>query len=232
MAEDKIQEIGKVLADETRVATLQYILSAHHPVSVLDVAVRFKLHPNAARLHLAKLEGMGLVASQMRRNPEGGRPAKLYQPGEKRVEIQVPPRQFCLIATLFLRALRNGGGQTKMEKRVGEIGKAYGQGVAQTGAGLGHAVTDWEQAVEMWLAEEKRMGSLPEVSNNKKGEYAVRIYNCVFEEVAEVDPALVCKLHHGILMGILDSTKDKVVCEILQTKVGGGDCCRMSVSQK
>lgn len=234
MSEEKLQEIGKVLSDETRVSILQFILASRHPVSVSDVAFKFGLHPNAARLHLAKLETARLLATQMRRNPEGGRPAKLYQLGPRRVEIQVPSRQFCLLATLFLKALKNGSenGSGSIEDEVEGVGEIYGRNLVRTEWGEGNISLVLDEAVDLWREQESELGSSPEVSRNRKGNYMIRFYNCIFEEVAVEDPVLVCKLHQGMLKGILKHVGDPVDLRQLQTKMNGADCCRLSLRQK
>ena len=48
-------------------------------VTVAEIAARFGLHPNVARMHLAKLEQAGFLATDFRRTSGGGRPAKLYR---------------------------------------------------------------------------------------------------------------------------------------------------------
>ena len=96
---DRDHELSAVLADDTRYHIYRWV--AERPgtdVTVADVAGEFGLHPNVARMHLAKLEQAGFLATGFRRAPGGGRPAKLYRLSDQVVTFGFPPRRYELLS--------------------------------------------------------------------------------------------------------------------------------------
>ena len=88
---DSDHEASVVLADETRYRIYRAI--AEHPgedVTVADIARRFGLHPNVARMHLGKLERGGFVTTGLRRSSGGGRPAKALPSQRSGRELRFP----------------------------------------------------------------------------------------------------------------------------------------------
>ena len=95
---DRDHELSAVLADDTRYRIYRAI--AERPgedVTVADIAERFDLHPNVARMHLSKLEQAGFLATDLRRTSGGGRPAKLYRLSDLVVTFGFPPRRYELL---------------------------------------------------------------------------------------------------------------------------------------
>lgn len=83
-----------VLAAPTRAGIYKRLRTDGDGVSASDVADMFGLHPNVARGHLDQLADVGLVVVGTRRNPRGGRPAKIYIAREQATpgtEVKVPP---------------------------------------------------------------------------------------------------------------------------------------------
>ncbi|HKJ55479.1 MAG TPA: helix-turn-helix domain-containing protein [Nitriliruptoraceae bacterium] len=83
-----------VLAAPTRAGIYKRLRTDGDGVSASDVADMFGLHPNVARGHLDQLADVGLVVVGTRRNPRGGRPAKIYIAREQATspsEVRVPP---------------------------------------------------------------------------------------------------------------------------------------------
>ena len=67
---DRDHELSAVLADDTRYRIYRSI--AERPgedVTVADIAEQFGLHPNVARMHLAKLEQAGFLATASAARP-------------------------------------------------------------------------------------------------------------------------------------------------------------------
>ncbi|MDP8969322.1 MAG: helix-turn-helix domain-containing protein, partial [Actinomycetota bacterium] len=70
--------VAKALGSSTRAEIYEHLKKARAALAVRDVAAVFELHPNVARTHLETLADAGLVVVGRRKNPAGGRPAKLY----------------------------------------------------------------------------------------------------------------------------------------------------------
>lgn len=191
-----------VLADDTRFAIYRFI--AERPrsqVTVAEVADRFKLHPNVARMHLSKLEQAGLVRTALRKHQRGGRPAKLYGLADRVATFAVPPRHYELLAALALEVLAESNDSELIRRvcrRAGhELATAYrtdrGMNEALDGHALAAAVQD--------IAEDQ--GLLPEVSWRPAG-LRIEVRNCVFREAGAAQPELSCTIHRWFLRGVLD----------------------------
>ncbi len=70
--------VARALGSTTRAAIYEHLQSADRALTTRDVAATFDLHPNVARTHLELLADAGLVVVGRRKQPGGGRPAKIY----------------------------------------------------------------------------------------------------------------------------------------------------------
>jgi predicted ArsR family transcriptional regulator len=198
---DREHELSAVLADDTRYRIYRSI--AERPAkdfSVADIAEHFGLHPNVARMHLAKLEQAGFLATGFRRKAGGGRPAKLYRLSDMVVTFGFPPRHYELLSRLALEALAAGGTRADALRVCREAGVAEGRrkltadaGPPKDKAAVGALVTK--------ITEEQ--GLLPEVQW-RDGKLMVVVNNCSFRELSGTDPDLVCAMHRAFLEGVLE----------------------------
>lgn len=95
LVEAAADPVADVLAAPTRAGIYRRLRTDGDGVSAKDVAEMFGLHPNVARGHLDQLADVGLVVVGTRRNPKGGRPAKVYIAREQARgtggDVRVPP---------------------------------------------------------------------------------------------------------------------------------------------
>ncbi len=197
---DRDHELSAVLADNTRYQIYRWI--AEQPgadVTVADVAAEFGLHPNVARMHLAKLEQAGFLTTGLRRAAAGGRPAKLYRLSDLVVTFGFPPRRYELLARLALGALSAGGTRDDALRVCREAGAAEGRRAL---AGDAEAPRDREAAAAMVTAIAEEQGLLPQVEW-LDGSLSVIVNNCSFRERSGADPDLVCAMHRAFLEGVL-----------------------------
>lgn len=75
---DSKVSVASALGVPTRAGMYRRLRTAARPVSASDAAEMFGLHPNVARNHLDTLAAAGLVVTGRRKQPGGGRPAKVY----------------------------------------------------------------------------------------------------------------------------------------------------------
>ena len=189
--------VGAALGDSTRFGIYQHVVDALEPVSASEVADVFGLHRTVARSHLEKLAHAGLLTMGTRRNPRGGRPAKVYTPAPSRLDIQVPPRRYEELATMLARlAARLDPDTITAAHDVGyQIGREAAAGWSSNGHGDGDVA-----AVVTYLAA---AGCSPRVERRTDGTVIVEVGNCVFAEVAGDHPELICSLGTGLLCGLL-----------------------------
>jgi predicted ArsR family transcriptional regulator len=197
---DRDHELSAVLADDTRYHIYRWI--AEQPgtdLTVADVAGEFGLHPNVARMHLAKLEQAGFLATGFRRAPGGGRPAKLYRLSDKVVTFGFPPRRYELLSRLALDALSAGGTRDDAVRVCREAGVAEGRRAL---AGDSEPPRDRAAASALVARIAEEQGLLPEVAW-QDGSLRVVVNNCSFRELSGTDPDLVCAMHRAFLEGII-----------------------------
>lgn len=215
---DRDHELSAVLADGTRYHIYRTI--AEHPgadVTVAEIAECFHLHPNVARMHLAKLEQVGFVSTGFRHTSGGGRPAKLYRLSDKVVNFGFPPRRYELLSRLALQALAAGGSREDALRVCHEAGVAEGRRAL---AGEGRTLASGLGAAEIVRRITEDQGLLPEVSW-QGDELKVTVHNCAFGEVLEGELDLVCVMHRSFIEGVLEV----VTVELGHLCFKPGACC-------
>lgn len=196
------QKVSAVLADPTRYKIYQYVLAATHPVSVVEVARAFELHPNVARMHLGKLAEIDLVNARAEKSGKGGRPGFVYEPSGNAVSLSnVPARDFQLLADLLLQSLDllgDGAGEA-----IDQIGHTFGRRLGretlqQLAAGSG----DPEAPMRASAQALKRLGVSVHVTHDGHGGANLVLKTCGFQEVAAAHPEHVCRLCKSMVEGI------------------------------
>ena len=214
---DRDHELSAVLADDTRYGIYRTI--AEHPghdVTVADIAERFGLHPNVARMHLAKLEQAGFLATGFRRSTGGGRPAKLYRLSDMVVTFGFPPRRYELLSRLALDALAAGGSRDDALRVCREAGAAEGRRVLSHEA---RPPADPAVAAALVARVAEEQGLLPTVAWTDEA-LEVVVNNCTFRELSGGDPDLVCAMHRAFLEGVLQV----VTSGLGRLHIEPGDC--------
>ncbi len=195
--------LASVMADGTRFSVYRHLVeAAPRPVSAQEVADRFHLHPNVARLHLNKLEEIGLVVSDTERSGRGGRPYRVYRPSGQSLHLSLPPRDYQLLSELLCQALALLGDRGL--EALEEVGRRHGREVARD------AVR--RLPPEDPLTEEALLGAvagvlseqglLARVAPSERGT-VLTLHNCSFAEVADRFPQLICRLCRGLVQGVL-----------------------------
>lgn len=183
--------LADALGDPTRRAVFKYVADTFAPVTAGDIGITFGIHRTVARAHLEKLVDSGLLSAEFRHRPEGGRPPKVYRRSERRVELQMPARQYELLARLLVSVLERFGEAAELvAKDVGfEFGRLWA-GVDRAGS------------VQDCLAPLAEAGA--EISTTEHdGELRITRRNCLFREVVARQPRLICILDRAITDGLL-----------------------------
>jgi predicted ArsR family transcriptional regulator len=205
---EREHQLSVVLADETRYRIYRSIAEQpRETVTVADVARRFGLHPNVARMHLSKLEQAGLLATGLRKTQGGGRPARLYSMSGQVSSLTVPPRRYDLLSTLALAALAQRGSDRDVVHICRDAGKAEGRRhLAEQGRPRG---SSRKTSADLVRRVAEQQGLLPEVHWDGD-ELDVQVRNCVFAEVAATRPDLVCSMHRAFFEGLVDAVVGEV----------------------
>jgi len=225
---DRDHELSAVLADDTRYNIYRAIAEqAGTDVTVVDIAERFHLHPNVARMHLSKLEQAGFLSAHLRKSSGGGRPARLYRLSEKVVTFGFPPRRYELLARLALAALSVNGSVTKADQAAREAGVEEGRRLL-AGERRPPRTRDDITTLVRRVAEDQ--GLLPELAWRDDALH-VTVHNCAFRELSGADPDLVCGMHRSFLEGVVGAVMGAfgpVTFGTAEKSIScGADCCEL-----
>lgn len=228
---DDAQKVSTVFADKTRFSIYQFIMN--HPnttCTVKEIAQEFSIHPNVARLHLSKLEEIGLLESGWDHQAIPGRPGRVYSLRQKAISMTFPPRDFQLLAELVLEVL--GGGGDSSLKSLGDVGYRYGvrlaQGLLASSDDLGFRFSTSSnlRPLEDVLSVEGMSTSIFLDDQERK---VIRLRNCPFREAAERYSRLTCHLHRSILRGIWETLFEPVQMRSGACQAKGDRCCEICV---
>jgi predicted ArsR family transcriptional regulator len=194
--------LADVFGDPTRRGIYRHLRSCDTPQSATEVAAVFGLHRTVARAHLEKLAELDLVTTSTRRRPGGGRPAKIYAVTDSRLEIMLPPRRYERLARLLLRLVDDTLEPEVAVATATSLGRAFGEQTAEDFVGNGHEgpVRLTPSAVMDWL---ELSGYGATLASNGDGETVIEVHNCVYRELSQEFPDVVCAFDRGMLCGML-----------------------------
>jgi len=195
-------KLADVFGDPTRRGVYRHLRGVSGPVTASEVAEVFGLHRTVARAHLEKLTELGLVESGTRRRAGGGRPAKTYALTGERLEVMLPPRRYERLSRFLLRLIDSTVKPGVAADAAFALGRAFGAETAAEIAGddVRPPVGLAAHAVVAWMDE---AGYSVTLDDGAKGVLAVEIHNCVYRELAEEYPDIVCPFDRGTICGML-----------------------------
>lgn len=146
-----------------------------------------------ARGHLERLVESDLLHSRPHRHqPKGGRPPKIYYRSERRIDLQLPARQYELLAGLLVEALSRFGDAAAVMLR--QIGLEFGRRLSAGADGEG-----WEARLGVMA----RSGARVEITRVDDEHLELEIKDCLFREISHTSDGLICGLDRAIFEGLL-----------------------------
>jgi predicted ArsR family transcriptional regulator len=193
-------EVHKALADDTRFRLYRYLGLSGRAVSVRELSARLSLHPNTLRPHLRRLEEVGLVAREIRKGPNVGRPQTLYAVVEPEGG---EGRGYRLFAEIVAGLLTGQRARDRAEALAREWG---GYLVAQGGPKPG---TKLPARRNLAILQEalSEAGFDPRFRRRSATTVEVSLRDCPFRELVDDHRELVCSVHRGLVQGMLEGLK-------------------------
>jgi predicted ArsR family transcriptional regulator len=182
--------LADAFGDPTRRAIFLHLSETGEPETAAEIGRRFGIHRTVARAHLERLTEHGLLRSESRHRPEGGRPPKVYVRTDDRLSLELPLRRYELLVELLLGTLDQFGEAGYVLLR--SMGLAFGRSLAAGAEQDGLAGR---------IAQLGRVGARVRVTTDEDGVH-VRLQDCLFREAAERRPHLVCVLDRAIITGV------------------------------
>jgi predicted ArsR family transcriptional regulator len=194
--------LADVFGDPTRRNIYRYLRETAQPLSATEVADAFGVHRTVARSHLEKLSEIDLVECGTRRRAGGGRPAKTYVLTAQRLEVMLPPRRYECLARMLLQLVSGTLNAAAAADAARSLGRAYGEQTAALVAGddtqLAPHLTP--RAVVDWMDE---AGYSVTLDDSTEGVVVVEVQNCVYRELAQEFPDIVCWFDQAMVCGML-----------------------------
>jgi predicted ArsR family transcriptional regulator len=206
-----------VLADPVRRRLYEYVAGQSDAVSREQAAAESGVPVHSARFHLDRLVTAGLLSVEHRRltgrsGPGAGRPAKLYRRSDATVEVSVPPRRYDLVGSVLAAAVERSLAGDDLDAALAEEARAAGRSDGATLPGEGRDESERCAAVLAGRGFEPSCG--PD---------GVILRNCPFDALAQQHTALVCRLNHDYVDGVIDG----LGCHSLKARLDPADdrCC-------
>jgi predicted ArsR family transcriptional regulator len=186
---------AEALAQPSRRRIAEVLAGAPGGLTPFELADAVGLHHNAVRRHLEVLARAGLVRSE-REAATGrpGRPSRRYRLVASEGVAEAGHRELVRLLVELIR--RTGASEKDVEAfgrdegRLLAHGRATG-GLVETLAGLGFAPDD-----------------VTESAARRRGELDLRLRRCPFADAVLAEGGhLVCALHRGLTLGVLDATE-------------------------
>jgi len=229
--ERDIGRLAAALGDATRRKVFFAVRDAGRRQSKDEVAAAVGIDRRLAGFHLDKLVEHGFLQADFareagRRGPGAGRPRKRYRMVEGEVLVALPERHYELLASLLLRAAREGGSGTPQEV-LERVGYDFGVevGLAEVAAGRVTPEAPTTKAIEAVVRLLSRYG----FAAQSEGEDRLRACACPFEELAFDDPERICGLDRAIWRGMLSAFAPDATLQVAGTRAGGDEACVATV---
>jgi predicted ArsR family transcriptional regulator len=190
-------DILKALGDNTRYAIYLELARSPLPLATAEIAEMLDLHVNTVRPHLERMRDVGLLRVDIDARGAVGRPQHRYSLADDAPSLGLEPSPYPMLAQVLLRAAAGGG--------------LDGEDLAEAGREQGR--TDGRRwpagttALDALVAEQAKLGFDPTVVEDDDGA-TMAFAHCPFRALAEQHPELVCRLHCGLVEGLVDERGD------------------------
>ena len=202
-SEDAASKISAISAlnEPIRRNLYAYIVDQSDAVGRDEAAEALGITRELAAFHLDKLLEEGLLDVEYRRisgrsGPGAGRPAKLYRPSGRHVQVSLPERRYDLAARLMAEALEDPKGDpvAAVDRAAHRFGETIG---AQARRHLGRRPSA-TRLLERACVVLREYGFEPIRVDDE-----IRLRNCPFDAVAQDHTALVCGMNLALAEGLV-----------------------------
>ena len=214
------------LNEPIRRALYSYVVERPYSVGRDEAAEAVGITRELAAFHLDKLLEEGLLDVEYRRlsgrsGPGAGRPAKLYHPSRRQVQVTLPERRYELAAQLMAEALEEKGSDpaAALEGAARRFGESLG---AEARRHLGRRPSQ-TRLLDTACVVLREQGFEP-----IRTEAEIRLRNCPFESVAKEHIAVVCGMNLALAEGLVSGLGARGVDVRLDPMPGS--CCVAFVS--
>jgi predicted ArsR family transcriptional regulator len=222
LTERQLAEIA-VLADPVRRRLYLYVVGQSGEVSREAAARAVGISRPAAAFHLEKLVEEGLLEAGYRRlsgrrGPGAGRPARVYRRAARELHIDLPSRDYELVARFLLRGVD--------PEHPGKALKRADQAAWEFGVALG---AEARRRARRHLSGDRLHRALTEVLEERGYDPTsteggvLRLRNCPFDALSADYRDLVCPMNLSMMRGVLEGMGASELDAVLEPQPGM--CC-------
>ena len=202
-ADDVAAQISAIAAlnEPIRRALYSYIVERPDPVGRDEAAEAAGITRELAAFHLDKLLEEGLLDVEYRRlsgrsGPGAGRPAKLYHPSRRQVQVSLPDRRYELAAQLMAAALEDEGSDPAAA--LDNVARRFGESLGvEARRQMGRRASQ-SRLLDTACAVLRDQGFEP-----MRNDAEIRLRNCPFDRVAKEHVSLVCGMNLALAQGLV-----------------------------
>lgn len=184
---------GDALAQPTRARLFRRLANAGGPVFTKELAAELGLHPSGVHAHLQRLHHAGLVSRELTAQPRG-RPRYGWRVASNARSGSEPPDAYRQLARWLARTISPRPVRLREVERGGravgrELTSARGRGPAEET--MGRTLT--------------ALGFAPQRKRSQACQVAFILGNCPYRDAVRENSEVVCALHRGLTLGLLDT---------------------------
>ena len=156
------------------------------------------LRPVTIRHHLQSLQDAGLLETFEKRTGIAGRPKTYYKIERSVPIVGYPARRYMLLSAVLLDFVNQSMDKSRVAEVLSELGAKMGKETLEEVA-LSHNILKWtiENFEEFFVKETlEDFGSEPEIVERSEKKIVVRLHNCIFSELSQKMPDLMCDILH------------------------------------
>lgn len=182
-----------VLTQPTRARLFARLSRLGRPSGTVELAAELGLHPSGVRVHLERLHAAGLIVRERRPQPRG-RPRDSWQIATDGVPRHDPPDAYQQLARLLVASIPPRPARLREVERSGqELGR-------QLMGSAGSAATAEETLARVFTV----LGFAPQREHANAATTVFKLGSCPYREAARENPSVVCALHRGLTIGLLE----------------------------
>ena len=192
---------------------LSALKTATTPMSIVQVAVQLRVHPNTVRFHLETLVDEGLAEQVEPDHRSPGRPPQMF----RAVRRMDPggPRHYQMLAEVLALAL---SAEADPSAKALEAGRVWGRRLSERRSQTDAVVAG--EPIDRLIGLLDELGFAPQ----QRGDAHIDLRHCPFLELAENTPHVVCPVHLGLMQGALQQSGEQVDVDRLDAFVEPDRC--------
>jgi len=209
------------LNEPVRRALYTYVSQKPEAVGREETAHAVGITRELAAFHLDKLLEAGSLDVEYRRisgrsGPGAGRPAKLYRPSARQVQVILPERRYDLAGDLLAQAIEESGGDPA--RAIDRVARRFGQSLgAEARRQMGRR-PGTSRLLDRACEVLRDYGFEPTRTDGE-----IRLRNCPFDTLSRDHTELICGMNLSLAQGLLAGLEAEGVDVRLDPQPGS--CC-------